>query len=146
MNAKEYLDKYLHEGRVMQLATSSDNQPWVGSVHYVTDEYRNLYWLSLPARRHSREIAGNSRVAATVAVKVDQPVIGIQMEGSVEVVHTLATVKKIMETYVVSHGSGHDYYERYVEGVAQHVLYKFIPSRIVLFDEVHFAGNPPVMT
>jgi uncharacterized protein YhbP (UPF0306 family) len=101
MQESDLIKKYLREGRVMQIATSIDSRPWVCTVYFVPDEQHNLYWLSLPARRHSLEIAKNNKIAIAIAVKFDKnPIIGIQSEGSVAVVGDEETVKKVLPAYV----------------------------------------------
>ena len=142
-SAREYADEFLTDSRVMQLATARDNSPWVASVYYVADENRSIYWVSLPDRRHSREIADNTHVAATIAVKHDLPVIGVQVEGAVSAVTEHDEVQRVLSAYVTKHdGAGKDFYERFVAGTNQHQLYKLTPTGMVLFDELHFASDP----
>lgn len=59
---REYVDKSIH----MSLATCVENQPWVSEVHFVYDDDLNLYFRSLPTRRHSQEIAQNPHVAGNI--------------------------------------------------------------------------------
>ncbi|MDZ7785572.1 MAG: pyridoxamine 5'-phosphate oxidase family protein [Candidatus Saccharibacteria bacterium] len=125
---------------LMQVATSAELQPWVCTVYFVADDDFSLYWLSWPERRHSREIAKNDKVAIAIAVKHDQPVIGIQAEGRAEVVRDGKIVEEILPKYVKKYGAGKDFIERFKAGDNEHQLYKFTPSKIVLFDE---KNNPP---
>jgi uncharacterized protein YhbP (UPF0306 family) len=133
------IEKYLEQGRMMQIATYADGQPWVCTVYFVADKDSNLYWLSLPARRHSQEIAKNNNIAIAVAVKFDKnPIIGIQAEGSAEVINDLDIIKMALPDYVAKYGSGKDFVELFKSGKNQHQLYKFTPSKYYLFDEVNF--------
>lgn len=141
MTPKEYLEKYTVKNKVMQIACVREGKPWICSVHYVADNRLNLYWLSLPSRRHSEELAANPHAAVAVAVKTDQPVIGIQAEGVVEVMTDKDVVREVMELYVARHGSGKDYYDNFIRGTEKHRLYRFVPSRFMLFDEVDFPGG-----
>lgn len=142
-SAIEYVNQYLADGRVMQLATTRHELPWIVSVYFVADESRAIYWLSSPSRRHSREIADNAHVAVTIAVKHDLPVVGIQLEGIASAVSDHDEVQRVLSAYVAKHdGAGKDFYERFVAGTNQHQLYKLIPSGMVLFDELHFASDP----
>ncbi|MDT4847546.1 Ribonuclease H [compost metagenome] len=142
-SAEEYVDEFLALGPVMQLATSRENVPWISTVYFVADDERNIYWLSLPGRRHSEEVVGNPRVAVAIAIKQDLPVIGIQAEGSVTIVDDAATVEKILANYVKKYdGAGKEFHQRFVEGKNKHQLYKLTPSSLVLFDEVHFKTGP----
>src|ERR1700754_574057 len=97
---RDLIKKYLAQGRVMQIATVSGDQPWICTVYYVEDGDLNLYWLSFPTRRHSQEIAKHNKVAIAVPVKFNKPITGIQVEGSVEIVKDAEQVSKIMENYV----------------------------------------------
>ena len=134
--------KYLARGRMMQIATVDGDQPWVCTVYYVEDEKQNLYWLSLPSRRHSREIAKHSKVAVALPIKFDKnPIIGIQAEGTAGVVTEADEVAKVMKKYVQKYNAGKDFYENFVAGKNQHHLYKFTPSQYYLFDETSFSDG-----
>jgi uncharacterized protein YhbP (UPF0306 family) len=138
-DVKELVTKYLNVGRVMQVATSAGSQPWICTVYFVPDEQQSLYWLSIPQRRHSLEIGKNSNIAIAIAVKFDKnPIIGIQAEGTSEVVNDEEIVKKILPGYVEKYGSGKDFYELFKVSKNQHQLYKFTPIKYFLFDEVNF--------
>lgn len=126
----------------MQVATAHDNKPWVVSVFYVVDSEYNFYWLSLPTRRHSQEIADNNQAALTIAVKQDLPVIGIYAEGKVTVAKNQEEVKKVASAYVEKHGAAKTFYDRFVKGVNQHWVYKLEPASITLFDERNNPDNP----
>jgi uncharacterized protein YhbP (UPF0306 family) len=141
-SVKDLVSKNLKEGRFMQVATSADSRAWVCTVYFVPDELHNLYWLSLPNRRHSLEIAKNNKIAIAIAVKFDKkPIIGIQAEGSAVVVEDEKTVKKVLPAYVEKYGNGKDFYELFKAGKNQHQLYKFSPKKYFLFDEVNFSDG-----
>src|SRR4051812_25802508 len=125
METAELIKKYLEDGRLMQIATVNGGQPWICSVYYVVDESQNLYWLSLPSRRHSQDIAKDNRVAIAVAIKRDQPVIGIQVEGTAATVTDHEIIKRVMQLYTKRYNSGQDFYDNFVSGKNQHILYKF---------------------
>ena len=122
----------------MQLATVSDNQPWICTVYFVEDDNLNLYWLSLPARRHSLEIAGHNRIAVAVPIKHDNPVVGIQAEGEAEAVADREVIADVMRRYVQKYQAGQQFYDNFVAGRNKHVLFRFKPASYVLFDEVNF--------
>lgn len=141
--AEQYADEFLGLGMVMQLATSRDNTPWISTVYFVADAERNIYWLSLPGRRHSEEVTNNPHVAIAIAIKQDLPVIGIQAEGTVAIVEDAAVVEKILADYMKKYdGAGKEFHQRFLAGKNQHQLYKLTPSSLVLFDEVHFKTGP----
>jgi uncharacterized protein YhbP (UPF0306 family) len=141
MDIQKQIQKYMEQGKIMQLATVSHDQPWISTVYYVTDEHMNIYWLSWPERRHSQELTKNPKAAIAIAIKLDKPVIGIQTEGSVERVQDSDEVRAVMQKYVAKYSSGKDFYDNFVSGKNKHTLYKFVPNTFVLFDEVHFPEN-----
>lgn len=130
--------------QLLQLATAGDAGPWICTVHFVADDDLNIYWLSLPSRRHSQELVANSNVAVTVAVKYEMPVIGIQAEGQASEVTDSEVIKNIMEKYVEKFNIGRTFYENFIAGNNKHKLYKFTPRRFSLFDEVNFKQSSPV--
>jgi uncharacterized protein YhbP (UPF0306 family) len=138
VNLERLIKKYLGEGKVMQIATVSGEQPWICTVYYVCDDGMNLYWLSFPTRRHSQEIAHHDKAAVAVAVKTGKPVIGVQAEGIVEAVKDKQLVSKIMELYVKKYNTGQDFYKNFIAGKNEHWMYKFTPKEYVLFDELDF--------
>ncbi len=141
MNINELIPKYIAESELMQLATVRDNKPWICTVHFVEDSDLNLYWLSLPSRRHSQDIEKNNHVATAIAVKRNKPVVGIQAEGTASIIQDKETVKTIMKKYVEKYSIGGNFFDNFVAGKNQHVLYKFTPENFVLFDEMNFQGD-----
>lgn len=142
MNSADLCSKYLNDSRVMQLATVAGDQPWICSVYFVTDDNHNLYWLSLPSRQHSQEIAQQPNVAAAIAVKLDQPIIGIQISGRAEIISDDTVIAAVMATYISKYNTGHDFLANFKVGSNKHRLYCLRPSNIILFDEVHYPDSP----
>lgn len=137
----EKLTKYLSQAELMQVATNNDGKPWVCTVHFVEDDDLNLYWLSLPSRRHSEDVERNPNVAVAVVIKPSKPVIGVQAEGQAKEVQDLETVERMMKKYVTKYGIGGKFYDNVVAGINKHRLYKFSPENFVLFDEMSFKEN-----
>ncbi len=90
---REYISKSLH----MSLATATESQPWVCELHFVYDEGLNLYWRSLPARRHSIELTTNPLVSGNIVAQhsIDDLAHGVYFEGSAEIVNDLSEIKRI---------------------------------------------------
>ena len=142
MDVAEQIKKYINgDSRMMQIATLDGDQPWICTVYYVADDDLNLYWLSLPSRRHSQEIAKHDKVAATIPVKFEQPIIGVQVEGVAEEVTDKTIIASVMKKYVAKYGSGKDFYDNFVAGKNQHHLYLIRPHLFVLLDEVNFSAQ-----
>jgi uncharacterized protein YhbP (UPF0306 family) len=133
---------YLKDAHTMQLATSADDQPWVCTVFFIEDKELNLYWLSLPSRRHSKNVMKNNKAAVAIQIKTSQPVIGIQAEGEVIEVDDEETVKELMQKYIKKYNAGKDFYDNFVRGKNQHKMYKFKPAMYVLFDEMNNIDDP----
>lgn len=129
---------------MMQVATVSDDQPWICTVYYVFDDELSLYWASIPERRHSQEIAVHPKVAAAIAVKFvnGEKVIGVQVEGGVEMVKTPAQIKPIAVNYAAKFGRDKQWIEDFSNQKTQHRLYKLKPRLYVLFDEENFPNHP----
>ena len=56
---------YLAGHNVMTLATHGPEGPWAAAVFYVSDGF-DLYFISSPGSRHSRNVAAQAAAAATV--------------------------------------------------------------------------------
>jgi uncharacterized protein len=84
-DVRKLIAEVLEKGCLMSLGTVDEGGVWVADVSYVSDDDFNIYWLSQPDVRHSRAIAAEPRVAATITVNRpgghDE---GIQISGIVE--------------------------------------------------------------
>lgn len=83
-----YLPNVIH----MSLGTSRDNKPWVCEVHFTFDDDMNLYFRSLPSRRHSQDIADNPQVAGNIVEQHDNTMKprGMYFEGTAELLEGVA--------------------------------------------------------
>lgn len=143
MVAEQLLFQYLTETYTMQLSTSNGSRPWTCSVYFVADEQHNIFWASLPTRRHSQEILKNPRVSCAVVVQnvIGEPVIGIQIEGSAKIQQPSEKYRLIAETYAAKFKRNPEWVEHFIAGDTEHRLYKLSPSAIWLFDEQNFPGG-----
>jgi uncharacterized protein YhbP (UPF0306 family) len=143
MDAIELANKYLGERYTLQLATVSEAGPWICTVYFVADDERNLYWASLPSRRHSRDIKVKPSVAAAVVVQnvIGQPVIGIQVEGTAEEMKPRDYNREIVQKYAQKFRRDEQWIEDFMAGKTEHRLYKLTPASMYLFDEVNFPGG-----
>ncbi|HXY18019.1 MAG TPA: pyridoxamine 5'-phosphate oxidase family protein [Candidatus Nitrosopolaris sp.] len=142
MEIPELIKNYLQEVKVMQLATTRNNQPWACSVHFVFDDKFNLYWMSTKERRHSREIIDNNLVAATIPIKYPvNPLVGISVEGGAEIVDRLQA-QDLIKLYDDRFGLSDKFKSDYFMGTQAHELFKLTPRLYVLYDEINFLDNP----
>jgi nitroimidazol reductase NimA-like FMN-containing flavoprotein (pyridoxamine 5'-phosphate oxidase superfamily) len=75
----------LRDGFVVNLGVADAEGPWVAPVVYVLDDAFDLSWISIPECRHSRAIARDPRVAATVIASHDtDQERALQFTGRVE--------------------------------------------------------------
>lgn len=77
---REHITKSLH----MSFATAKDNKPWVCELHFTFDDALNLYFRSLPTRRHSVELAENPYVSGNIVKQheADEYPHAIYFEGT----------------------------------------------------------------
>ncbi len=80
------LVEFLSQQSTLALSTAGlrDGRPQVAPLFFVSDEALNLYWISDPDSRHSRNIADWSDVAATIYAQTWdwQQIKGVQIEGT----------------------------------------------------------------
>lgn len=142
------LTEYLSANRLMQLATSHENHPWICSVYFAFDEHLSLYFISKTFRRHSKELRINPRVAAAIcappASPFEMPARGVQLEGEAIEVNELELADKYLSSYCTRFPAARKIYDSAgaITGNAIPRIYKITPSRIVLFDEEHYPAEP----
>lgn len=143
---RELIEEYISEAKLMQIATSKDNKPWVATVWFVSDESLNLYFLSRESRRHSLELKQNQNVAGTIVIPhiigSGQKVRGVQFEGIAERCNE-AEIEKIHKIYMEKFPTA----ESVQKGTTQNLnatakFYTVHPKLMILFDEVNFPNQP----
>lgn len=146
MKHAELIDTYLGDQHMMQLATVKEEQPWCCTVYYVHDnaEVPNIYWASLPTRRHSQEIVNHSRVAAAIAIRFTKgkKVTGIQIAGTAEELEPSPDNQPAVELYAAKFNRDAQWVDDITTGQTEHHFYRLTPKSIVLFDEATFPNNP----
>lgn len=143
MNLQELIIKYLDEAKQMQLATCVGDQPWCSTVYFAHDDKHNLYWISTPERRHSKEIAVNPHVAAAIVLQhtPGDKVRGLQLQGLAREVSDHSEITELISVYS-SRFNRTDLAESIISGQNPHRLYQLKPELFVLFDEVNFPDDP----
>ena|SRR5581483_1466360 len=142
MLTPQIIKQYLAKGYTMQLSTSVDNQPWSCSVYYVFDDKLNLYWASLPSRRHSQEIEINSKVSAAIVIKQSQKVIGVQVQGKAKMLEDKNMLLKSATLYSDKFDRSSQWVEDIANNRTAHRLYVLVPELYVVFDETKALANP----
>ncbi|MDO8618471.1 MAG: pyridoxamine 5'-phosphate oxidase family protein [Candidatus Daviesbacteria bacterium] len=146
MDLKSLIEDYLKEGKLMQIATSKENTPWVASVWFVHDDKLNLFFISTKDRRHSKEIKENPKVAGTIVIP--------HLKGSGEKVRGLQFEGIARETNAYEMDLANQLYKgkyELAEEIALEELmdpkvtfgyYIIEPKTFVLFDEINFPDDP----
>lgn len=143
VEVKDLVTEYLHKGRMMQLATVREGQPWVCTVYFVPDEQcKHLYWVSLPDTRHSQELEAHGRVAAAVPIKYLPHSNGeraaLQIEGDAERVENADEIKKVVKLYAQRYERGQTFIDDFISGKLPLKIYKLTPRLIGVFDPQNF--------
>ncbi len=140
MELRKLIEDYLREAKLMQLATSVDNQPWVCSVWFAADEDLNIYWFSSTTRRHSKEVMQNNKVAAAIVLPQtpQDSARGLQLQGTAELLTEQKDIDKAISVY-----AGRIFTKEQIEEFAAlkdkpHRFYRIKPTQFVLFDSVNF--------
>lgn len=142
MNLRRLIKDYLKEGRMMAVATVSGNQPWNCTLMFVSDENLNLYWISAPDTRHSKEIQKNKKATAAIPIKyTGLTVVGLQVEGDAQLVKDSGEIKRAIRLYTDKHERGERWYKDFIAGKNIHKLYRIKPRLFVLFDRENFPKN-----
>jgi uncharacterized protein YhbP (UPF0306 family) len=97
---KQQILDYIQTHNTMTLATCASEMPWAATVFYASEELK-LYFFSVPDSRHCQNLAANPRVAVTIQedYKDWREIKGIQLEGTVALVDSLAEKAKAMAVY-----------------------------------------------
>ncbi len=145
MDLKKLIKEYMTQMRVMQLATSINNKPWVCNIHFYADDNLNIYWISTPTRRHSEEIQQNPKVAIAIKIHEDTPeepyVIGLTAEGEAMLLDT-NELQNIGEQYIKKLGKDPKMLDDILSGKNPHKFYRLKVSKFVLFDTNIFPADP----
>ena len=144
MNLKQLIKDYLDEAKLMQLATATDNQPWVASVWFAADSEFNIYWFSSTGRRHSKEVLKNPKVAAAIVfphTPQDTP-RGLQFQGTAELLTEQKDIDKAISIYADRIFSRKQIAKFMADDESPHSFYRIKPNQFVLFDLVNFPEKP----
>jgi uncharacterized protein YhbP (UPF0306 family) len=145
MKPQDLLADYLSRARVMQLASSQDNKPYVVNVHYYADPAGNLYWISTRERRHSQELEANPSACVVIKVHEDTPqeqwIVGLSIEGTVEYIGE-DPGDEVFEGYKSKLGKPDQLMNDVRSGTNPHKFYKLTPTTYTLFDTKNFPSQP----
>ena len=141
---------FLDAHHVLSLATAGPEGPHAASLFYLRDGL-SLVWVSDPASRHSRDLAAEPRVAATVAPDYDDyaAIKGLQMAGTAAVVTELAARARLQAQFATRYSfltRPSAMLETLKAVFAGATLYRLTPVRIVLIDNSRGFGHKETLT
>jgi nitroimidazol reductase NimA-like FMN-containing flavoprotein (pyridoxamine 5'-phosphate oxidase superfamily) len=85
-------------GAYVVLATADDDgTPWSSPVWFATADHRELYWVSHPEARHSRNIAARPQIAMVVFDSTVAP-------GQGQAVYMTATAEQVTDPAAIERG------------------------------------------
>lgn len=140
---EKLVKNYLKEAKLMQLATSIHNQPWICSVWFAADGNLNIYWISSTTRRHSDEVIKNPKVAGAIVLPhtpEDAP-RGIQLQGKAKILTSKKEIAKAILLFTGRIFTKKNIIEFMKSKTSPHRFYMIKPTQFVLFDAVNFPNN-----
>ncbi len=146
MDLRKLVVQYLEEAKLMQIATTKNNKPWVATVWYAHDEKLNLYFISRKTIRHSIELKENPNVAGAIVkshvIGSGEKVRGLQFEGVAEECFG-KDLEKALELYMNKYSTAEKIpLEELQDPNFIATFYIIHPRMFVLFDEINFPDEP----
>ncbi|SRR5260221_5990373 len=140
---RKLIEDYLKDAKLMQLATSVNDQPWVCNVWFAADKDLNIYWFSSSKRRHSAEVTKNTKVAGAIALPQTPKDLprGLQFQGVAELLTKQKDIDKASFFYSGRIFSKKTIKELMEDNEKPHHFYRIKVSQFVLFDAVNFADT-----
>lgn len=137
---RKYLPNVIH----LSLATYANNKPWVCEVHYAYDDELNLYFISLPTRRHSEEITKNPNVAGNIVTHhgLGEKPQGVYFEGKAEILPEANETDVVYVEYLKRFSDRTDFVRGEIVKKDGHRFYKITVSDFYVFD-VRGELSPP---
>ena len=124
----------------MQLASISQDGPWICSVWQASDDEMNVYFFSATNRKHSKDIEKDGRVAGALAkphTLSDKP-RAVQFSGIAERLTNEADIAKARSLYEGRIFDATTIDKLIANQDMPHVFYKITPNKFVLFDAKNF--------
>lgn len=137
----------IRDATLMQVATVNRGKPMVVNVWFSFDEKMDLYFISRYNRIHSRDIADDPNVAGSiVSAKGAVPgraVMGVTFQGRAREVPK-AELRKSYAYYQKRYPviSENHRVEEMMDRTTAMRVYRIVPTKFILFDEVNFAEQP----
>ena len=144
MDIKNLISDYLKDIKLMQLATSQADQPWLCNVWYVIDDQDKVYWISRETRRHSQEIAQNPLVSCKFHRWFNEG-LGQQgksgvMAGKAQKLDNPSDIEEAYALYLARYPKLAEFQslEASLDDTGDHKFYCMTPHEIIWWDEKNF--------
>ena len=145
---RERVLAYLSNRTVFNLATAGPAGLWASAVLYV-NEGTTLYFTSVAATRHARNMTATGVVAGTISDECleFQQMKGLQLEGGVEHVTDPDELRRVARAYLARfpfaaglwHGESDPDVIASNPGI--HYFYRITPTRLLFTDNEHAPGT-----
>jgi len=142
MTLNEQVSRFLSAHTVINLATIGESGPWSSAVFYVFENGR-FYFLSAAHTRHCRNLAADSRVAATIQKEVEnwQEIKGMQLEGHAYQIEP-AEVNAVIDLYAKRFPvTGPDAPVEIARALDKISWYQLEPTRLLFIDNERGLGH-----
>ena len=143
----KFVKEFVEKGKLLQLATLENDQPWVVSCWYTVDDDFTFYWISGQEARHTLELKRHNKVACTVTPhysleKLGQKVQSLSFEGVAEEVSGIK-LENIYKNFVArwTLATRHINLDRIKKGLSGSRLYKVKATKLVWYDEINFPDD-----
>ena len=137
MDAADTVRAILDANSYMTLSTAdADGVPWATPVWFATENYRDLYWASVPDARHSRNLAVRPQLSIVVfdsTAKPDDTQAVYMAATATQVTDDVAAGIATFSRVSVRQGLGEWAVAR-VTGDARHRLYRATVTELYLKD------------
>ena len=145
--ALSYARGFVEKGKLMQVATSKEDQPWIINCWYTFDDDWNFYFISGTQRRHILELRDNPKVACTITPhyileELGQKVQGLHFEGVAEEVSGFG-LTDVFNNFTAKWKIAKDHIsvDKIKQGLCSK-LYRVKATKLVWFDEINFPDEP----
>ncbi|MHB1864808.1 MAG: pyridoxamine 5'-phosphate oxidase family protein [Candidatus Saccharimonadales bacterium] len=135
--------EYMQEQKLMQLATISEDGPWICSVWQAFDNDLNIYFFSATNRKHSLDIEKDSRVAGALAKPhdINDAPRAVQFSGIAKRLINAEDIAKARSVFEGRIFNSETIDKLMANSERPHVFYKIVPNKFVLFDVKNYPEN-----
>lgn len=137
---------YLANHKLMTLATSTQDQPWVCTVYYAEDANLSLYFVTGKSNRHAAAVAANPQVAFSIyesTQNVADNKEGFQATGTCRLLTDTQEIAKALKLWHAKNPGVEDHISLpYVSGPdSKSGIFQITPTYMKHFNEALYGEN-----